>query len=44
MKGVGFGLGEVRFCKGWRLEIGEGGGGGGGGDGGWGWDRGGLRR
>ncbi len=37
MKGVGFGLGEGRFCKGWRLEVGEGGGGGGGGDGGCGW-------
>ncbi len=41
MKGVGFGLGEGRFCKGWRLEVGEGGGGG---DGGWGRDRGGLKR
>ncbi len=34
MKGLGFGLGEGRFCKGWRLEVGEGGGGGGGRDGG----------
>ncbi len=45
MKGVGFGLGEGRFCKGWRLEVGEGGRGGRGrGDGVWGWDRRGLKR